>query len=166
MFNLVVQQIEGAIPKNHGHLATEIPGASKFLDALANHDCSWAIVTSSSLPLVKAWLEILKLPVPSHARLITAESVENGKPDPACYCLGCERLGLVSGSAEILVIEDSPAGIKAGKDAKCKVIGLLTSHPYDEIAASEPDWIVRDLRSVQILRKEGRQIIVGIGDLI
>jgi glycerol-1-phosphatase len=45
--------------------------------------------------------------------LITAEAVRNGKPDPTCYLLGKEKLGLEL-DEEVLVIEDMPAGIKAG----------------------------------------------------
>jgi len=46
--------------------------------------------------------------------LVDGEDVENGKPHPACYLLGRERLGL-SGSASMLVIEDAPSGVGQAK---------------------------------------------------
>lgn len=50
------------------------------------------------------------------------------KPDPSCYVLGLDRIGLAGANenANVLVLEDSPAGIKAGKAAGCKVLGLVT----------------------------------------
>jgi len=44
-----------------------------------------------------------------------------------------------------LVVEDAPSGIRAGKAAGAKVLGLLTSHPLDQVMKEEPDWIVEDL---------------------
>lgn len=42
--------------------------------------------------------------------------------------MGLERIGLAgpNDNANVLVLEDSPAGIKAGKAAGCKVLGLVT----------------------------------------
>ncbi|OTB05511.1 hypothetical protein M426DRAFT_10554 [Hypoxylon sp. CI-4A] len=146
-----VRHMEGLLPKLHGGDAVEIPGARALLDTLIANNARWTIVTSGTEPLVGGWLEVLKLPHPEH--LVTAESVANGKPDPACYNLGREKLGLNSSdSPEILVLEDSPAGIQAGKAAGCKVLGLVTSHTAEQVLAAEPDWIVRDLRSVKLVR--------------
>ncbi|TGJ80487.1 hypothetical protein E0Z10_g8275 [Xylaria hypoxylon] len=140
--------MEALLPQKYGNEAIEIPGARALLEQIIAANVPWAIVTSGSEPLVHGWLEVLKLPHPEH--LVTAESVENGKPDPTCYKLGWSRLGLAAG-AEVLVFEDSPAGIKAGKDAGCKVLGLLTSHTMEQVLAAEPDWVVVDLRSVKMV---------------
>jgi glycerol 3-phosphatase-1 len=83
--------------------------------------------------------------------LVTAEEVALGKPDPACYRLGAERLGFGSleEGAEILVLEDAPAGVKAGKQAGYKVVGLATTHAVEQLREAGADWIVRDLESVR-----------------
>lgn len=70
------------------------------------------------------------------------------REDPECYLLGKQRLGL-SADADCLVIEDSPAGCKAGKAAGCKVVGLTTTHSIAQLKAMRPDWIVKDLRSIR-----------------
>ncbi|KAH8808250.1 glycerol-3-phosphate phosphatase-like protein [Xylogone sp. PMI_703] len=141
-------QMEGMLPKLYGDDATEIPGARRLLDQVTEAKAPWAIVTSGTQPLVTGWINVLKLPFPEH--LVTAEHVENGKPDPTCYLMGKEKIGLKS-DHEVLVLEDSPAGIKAGKAAGCKVLGVVTSHTVENIIAAEPDWIVKDLESVRVV---------------
>lgn len=156
--------MEGLLPKHYGESAVEIPGARSMLDALISESGPWAIVTSGTVPLVSGWLEALDLPKPEH--LVTAESVENGKPDPACYVLGRERLGLQDANKEVLVLEDSPAGIRAGKAAGCKVLGLVTSHTVEQVIAAEPDWVVQDLESVKVLRHEGGKVTIAISNAL
>ena len=70
--------------------------------------------------------------------------------EPECYLLGREKLELSAGS-RVLCLEDSPAGIRAGKAASCKVVGLATTHSIAQLRDSGPDWIVRDLRSVRFV---------------
>ncbi|POS72387.1 haloacid dehalogenase-like hydrolase [Diaporthe helianthi] len=146
-----VKHMEGLLPQYHGKDAHEIPGARALLKEIGDRNIPWAIVTSGTVPLVTGWLKMLGLPNPEH--LVTAESVQNGKPDPSCYLMGLERVGLAGASENenVLVLEDSPAGIKAGKAAGCKVLGLVTSHTPEQVKAAEPDWIVRDLDSVKIV---------------
>ncbi|KAK4110513.1 HAD-like protein [Canariomyces notabilis] len=147
-----IQHMEGLLPKLHGADAVEIPGARALLHDLIVRDAPWAIVTSGTVPLVKGWLNVLNLPAPEH--LITAESVANGKPDPACYRLGRERLRVDGPDKRVLVLEDSPAGIRAGKAAGCQVLAVVTSHTAEQVLAAGPDWVVRDLASVRLLRVE------------
>lgn len=78
-----------------------------------------------------------------------------GKPDPTCYLLGRERLGLGGADKQVLVLEDSPAGIRAGKAAGCKVMGLVTSHTAEQVLSAEPDWVVKDLTSVRLVSTPG-----------
>lgn len=151
--------MEGLLPKLHGGDAVEIPGARALLETLIPAGAPWAIVTSGTTPLVTGWLDVLKLPYPEH--LVTAESVENGKPDPTCYRLGCSKLNLTDNS-RVVVFEDSPAGIKSGKEAGCKVVGLVTSHTLEQVVAAEPDWIVEDLRSVKMVHVKNGVVTMEI----
>jgi len=87
--------------------------------------------------------------------MVVAEDVEVGKPDPSCYLLGRSRLGLEN-TSNILVVEDAPSGIRAGKAAGFKVIGLVTTHSLQQVQDAGADWIVRDLRDVAVKKsKEG-----------
>lgn len=150
--------MEGLLPKLYGGDAVEIPGARDLLRTLGEASVPWAIVTSGTTPLVTGWLKVLNLPIPEH--LVVAEDVLDGKPDPTCYLMGKEKLGLHVGGGEVLVLEDSPAGIKAGKAAGCKVLGLVTSHTLEQVKEAKPDWIVTDLSSVKVVgvTKEGVEL--------
>jgi len=152
--------MEGLIPKLHGHDAVEIPGARSLLENVIRARCPWAIVTSGTVPLVSGWFKALALPRPEH--LVTAESVQNGKPDPACYLMGLDRLGRRADAAGLLVLEDSPAGIRAGKAAGCKVLGLVTSHSAQQVLEAEPDWVVRDLDSVSVVESKDGAVTLEI----
>lgn len=140
--------IEGLIPRLYGSDATEIPGARTLLTALEEAKVKWAIVTSGTRPLATGWLDVMKLTYPQN--LVTAEDVEAGKPNPECYLLGKTRLDL-DGVARVLVIEDAPAGVRAGKSAGCNVVGVATTHDVAQLKAAGADWIVRDLRSVRVI---------------
>ncbi|KAI6381655.1 hypothetical protein MCOR25_001125 [Pyricularia grisea] len=143
-------EMEGRLPKLYSKEAEEIPGARSLLQSIiATKTSPWAIVTSGTKPLVDGWLEVLNLPRPAH--MITAESVQNGKPDPTCYLMGLDGLGLRDRAANVLVLEDSPAGILAGKAAGCKVLGLVTSHTVEQVVDAGPDWVVKDLTSVRLV---------------
>ncbi|KAF4625429.1 hypothetical protein G7Y89_g12741 [Cudoniella acicularis] len=150
-----IKHMEGLLPKNYGADAIEIPGARSLLASIIEANIPWAIVTSGTTPLVTGWLDVLKLPRPEH--LVSAEDVENGKPDPSCYLMGKDKLSLSAGAA-VLVLEDSPAGIRAGKAAGCKVLGVVTSHTVEQVVAAGPDWIVKDLSSVRMVRSSERGV--------
>lgn len=117
-------------------------------------------MTSGTRPLVTGWLDVMKL---AHPRfLVSAEEVKEGKPDPACYLLGAERLGLKGGEGEVLVLEDAPAGVRAGKAAGFKVVGLATTHEVGKLREAGADWIVRDLRSVTVEGWDGKGKVVRV----
>ncbi|KFY34800.1 hypothetical protein V494_06461 [Pseudogymnoascus sp. VKM F-4513 (FW-928)] len=158
-----VCKVEGQIPALYGADAVEIPGARPLCDSLSTTTppVPWAIVTSGTSPLANGWLRILKLPAPEH--FVTAESVANGKPDPQGYLMGAESLKL--DPKGLLVLEDSPAGIRAGKAAGCRVLGVATTHTAREVKEAGADWVVEDLRSVVVARVgEKGGVVLKISD--
>ncbi len=82
--------------------------------------------------------------------VVSAEDVADGKPDPQGYRIARERLAETTGSdipAEgCVVIEDSPAGITAGRSANMKVLAVATS--YDQADLTDADRIVESLQAV------------------
>lgn len=159
-----VTKMEAELPKKYSDDVVEIPGARSLLSSIIAHSFPWAIVTSGTQPLVRGWLKKLALGTPEH--LISAESVENGKPDPTCYRIGLEKLTLQNKAGEVLVLEDSPAGIRAGKAAGCKVLGLVTSHTVEQVVGAEPDWVVKDLESVRVVKLENGKMTLEISNAL
>ncbi|KAL2146677.1 hypothetical protein VTI28DRAFT_2827 [Corynascus sepedonium] len=159
-----VKHMEGLLPKLYSNDAVEIAGARSLLQDLITRSAPWTIVTSGTLPLVSGWLNVLDLPTPSH--LVTAESVAIGKPDPACYRLGRDRLGVAEEGKRVLVLEDSPAGIRAGKAAGCSVLAVVTSHTVEQVLAAEPDWVVRDLSSLRFVEGGSGRVTLEIRDAL
>ena len=56
----------------------------------------------------------------------------------------------ITGKKGEFVTLHAPAGVKAGKAAGFKVVGLVTSHTVEQLREAGADWIVRDLRSVRL----------------
>ncbi len=117
-------------------------------------------MTSGTGPLVAGWLGAMGLARPRV--LVAAEDVGRGKPDPECYALGRARLAVPDGAAA-LVLEDAPAGIRAGRAAGCKVVALATTHSIARLREAGADWIVRDMRSVRLVGWDGERGEVRIG---
>ena len=111
---------EAEIEDVEGVLA--IPGAVAFLQSLPAH--CWAVVTSAPKALALRRMHAAGLVPP--AVMITAEDVASGKPDPACYLLGAQRLGVPID--ECLVFEDAPVGIRAGEAAGADVLVVTSAH--------------------------------------
>jgi sugar-phosphatase len=98
---------------------TALPGAAAILASLPPG--SWAVVTSAVGALARARLAAAGLPEPGV--LITADSVEHGKPAPDGYRTAASRLGLPAGGC--VVLEDAPSGIRAARAADVgAVIGV------------------------------------------
>lgn len=102
---------------------TAIPGAGSFLTQLPAH--RWAIVTSAPRALALRRLDAAGLPVPPV--LICAADVDRGKPDPSCFILAAERLGVAID--QCLVFEDAPAGILAAERSGATVVVVTHAHP-------------------------------------
>ena len=117
-----------------------LPGARELLDSVPAERL--AIVTSGSQALAVARLRAAGLPVPEV--LVTAEQVEDGKPDPAGYLRAAALLGV--DPAHCVVLEDAPAGVEAGLAAGMTVIAVLTTN--DESALQSAHGRVPDLRAL------------------
>ncbi|GAB2497244.1 Sugar phosphatase YfbT [Corynebacterium atrinae] len=110
------------------HSVTALPGVRNLLTTLPPE--RWAAVTSGDRELMVARLEASEVPVPEI--LIDADDVATGKPDPEGYLLAAARLGFEP--SRCLVVEDAPAGLKAGRAAGGGVLAVATSHPARELA--------------------------------
>jgi sugar-phosphatase len=98
-----------------------VGGSFQLLSRL--RDDQWAVVTSASRAIATVRLECAGLPVPP--QLISGEDVHSGKPDPEGYLKAADRLGVPY--HHCVVVEDTPAGILAGRSAGMTVLALGTT---------------------------------------
>ncbi len=108
-----------------------IAGFVDFIDRLHQQGVKTAVVTSSNL--VK--MEIVYEKHPEFKTLfdaiLTSEDFEYSKPDPDCYLKAAKKLGATVDSS--VVFEDSFNGLKSGRAAKMRVIGLATTNSAEAI---------------------------------
>ena len=70
-----------------------------------------------------------------------ARKAQEGKPSPEGYLKAAALLGVRS--AGCLVVEDAPAGVRAGKAAGMTVLAIASTHRVDEL--SDADEVVLSL---------------------
>jgi len=144
-----IQDLEGVVT---------LPGARELLSALPLD--RWTIVTSCTRPLAEVRLRAAGLPIPE--RLLTCDDVTNGKPDPEPYLRGASLLGVPA--IECVVVEDVPAGIRAGKAAGARVIACRTTATQTELEDAGADWIVDGCKSISVSQANGKLTLVLIDE--
>jgi mannitol-1-/sugar-/sorbitol-6-phosphatase len=129
-----------------------LPGVLDLLCALPPD--RWTVVTSATDRLARQRLGEAGIPMPH--RLVTADDVEQGKPDPAPYLAGAALLGVPP--EDCVVFEDAESGTLAGRAAGCTVIATTFSHEAESLSAAH--YLVEDVTGVQVRNLPGEQGIV------
>jgi mannitol-1-/sugar-/sorbitol-6-phosphatase len=134
-----MEDLDGVVP---------LSGARELLMSLpANR---WTIVTSSTRPLAEVRLKAAGLSIPQ--KLITSSDVVNGKPHPEPYMKAANILGFQP--SDCVVVEDVPAGIRAGKSAGSRVIAFRTTVNDQDLRSAGADWVVRGCIDVSLVSAE------------
>lgn len=118
-----------------------IPGADAYLEKVRKAGYKMALVTSSS---GKKMSKIYSRNPGFRERfdvVVTADDMLRSKPDPFCYLLASERLGIPPG--QCCVFEDSILGLQSGRAAGMYVVGLATTNPANVIS-SLSDRVISD----------------------
>jgi sugar-phosphatase len=130
-----IEDIDGVIP---------LPGALELMQVLPQN--RWTIATSCTRRLAEVRIRAAGLPLPKH--MITSTDVQRGKPGPEPYIKAAKILGFAP--VDCVVVEDAPAGIRAGKAAGARVLALRTTAPDAELTESGATWIIDNLASVRL----------------
>jgi sugar-phosphatase len=134
-----IADLEGIVP---------LPGALDLLAGLPKD--RWTIVTSCTRPLAEVRIKAAGLPLP--ARMITSNDITNGKPHPEPYLKGAAILGVPPDRC--VVLEDVPAGVRAGKGSGAKVIAFTTTVQEPALREAGADWVVRGCIDIRLARHE------------
>lgn len=116
-----------------------IEGFEQMIADLHAHGVKTAVVTSSNLPKMQAVYRYQSEFKSLFDAILTSEDFERSKPDPDCYLKAAVRLG--ANTDECIVFEDSFNGLRSGRAANMKVVGLATTNSAESI---------RDLSDIQI----------------
>src|SRR5580692_96049 len=130
-----IEDLEGVVP---------LPGARELLDSLPPD--RWTIATSCTRALAEVRLQAAGLPIPKN--MITSSDVKIGKPDPEPYLKAAAKLGFAA--SDCIVVEDTPAGIRAGKAAGASVIAFLTTLTRRNLEEAGADWILKNCADITV----------------
>ena len=116
-----------------------ISGFEQLIADLHAHGVKTAVVTSSNQPK----MESVYRAQPGFRQLfdaiLTSEGFEYSKPHPDCYLKAAARFG--AAPEECIVFEDSFNGLKSGRAAGMKVVGVATTNTAEAIAALSDNQI-------------------------
>lgn len=127
-----IQETDGIVMK---------AGVAVLLNDIPAH--AWAIVTSCTSALAAVRMTAAGLGAPE--TMITFDDVSMGKPDPEGFCKAAARLAV--SPERCLVVEDTPAGLEAGRRAGCLTLAVAGTYPADMLVA---DYVVDSLEQLSI----------------
>lgn len=122
-----------------------VKGAMNFINYLKENKYKVGLVTSSQDFKMKRALDILNLSDTFDTE-VTAVRITEGKPNPMCYLLATKDLNV--SPCECVVFEDSFHGIRAGKDAGMRVVGVSTTIPADKLT-DKADYVIPDFSNLE-----------------
>ncbi|PQL94108.1 HAD family hydrolase [Apibacter adventoris] len=110
---------------------TPINGVLEFVKSLKKSKYKTALVTGSLRIRAQKAMKDIGL-TDYFDILITADDVTKGKPDPECFRMGAEKLGVLP--SECIVFEDAFNGIESAKLAGVeKIVGIMTNYSKEEL---------------------------------
>lgn len=109
-----------------------IAGFEQLIADLHAHGVKTAVVTSSNQPKMESVYRAQPQFKQLFDAILTSEDFEYSKPHPDCYLKAAARFNVEP--SECIVFEDSFNGLKSGRAAGMKVVGLATTNPAGSIA--------------------------------
>jgi HAD superfamily hydrolase (TIGR01509 family) len=109
-----------------------IAGFEQLIADLHAHGVKTAVVTSSNQPKMESVYRAQPQFKQLFDAILTSEDFEHSKHHPDCYLKAAARFNVEP--SECIIFEDSFNGLKSGRAAGMKVVGLATTNPADSIA--------------------------------
>ncbi|WP_410601488.1 HAD family hydrolase [Amycolatopsis sp. lyj-90] len=118
----VAQVVVERMARRYAEKPPIIPGGPDVVREVAKH---WPVAIASSSPplLIKAFLDITRLPVPT---AVSSEQVGAGKPAPDVYLKAAELLGVEPKNCA--AVEDTTNGLRAALAAGMTVYAVPNPH--------------------------------------
>lgn len=117
-----------------------MPGAARMLRVLMERGIDRVLVTGSAQSSLLNSLEHDYPGAFPKFKRVTALDVAHGKPDPEPYLKGAEKAA--AGGSEVMVVENAPLGVRAGKSAGFFTVAVTTGPiPREEFEKEGADMI-------------------------
>ena len=123
----------------------KMPYVEELLKYLRENNYKIAVASSSDTADIKNNLEKTKLEKYID-EIASGAEVENGKPAPDVFLLAAKRLGV--DAKDCLILEDSKAGVKAGKASGAMVFMVPDMFTVDKECEDTADRILTNLGDV------------------
>jgi sugar-phosphatase len=127
-------------------------GVKKFFKSLKENGIPVALVTSSLQPKVAKVIKQLQLEGVFNT-IVTADLVQKGKPDPACYRLAAERLN--KQARHCMVFEDAVSGVKASTGAGMFTIGVGGTYQAPMLKEAGAKEVILNFDHMRLLPTQG-----------
>ncbi len=125
------------------NLAKKIRGSASLLKQLRDKGFKTAIITNANKLFASSLTKKFGFKVDL---LVTGDVGLKEKPSPSMINYALKKLGV--SPEEAVLVEDSLAGIIAGKRAGVKTVGVLTGNSKREELAKQADFILENARQV------------------
>lgn len=122
-----------------------VPGYENYFKRIKERGYKCAVVTSSNDKKMTNVFKTYPQFKEQYDTIITADDITLSKPNPQCFLLAAERLGVKP--EECAVFEDSIHGLNAARAAGMFVVGVATSNPYDVVKAMS-DTIINNFNEI------------------
>jgi HAD superfamily hydrolase (TIGR01509 family) len=120
-----------------------IPGVVAALDRLGRPAC---VASSGDHARIRRALGRTGLLERFDGKIFSAQDVAHGKPAPDLFLHAAERMGF--DPARTAVVEDSPAGVQAGRAAGMRVLGFAANGAAGALEAAGADVLFSDMRAL------------------
>ena len=121
-----------------------VGGFLTFVSVLRANGVKTAVVTSSNQAKMQSVYDSRPEFRELFDAILTSEDFERSKPDPDCYLKAASRLD--AAISECIVFEDSFNGLKSGRAAGMKVVGLATTNSKESISPYS-DIVINDYKN-------------------
>lgn len=123
------------------NLMNPLPGLVDFLDWAKAQNLQLALVTNAPRANADFMLNALGFS-DTFSVVVLGEELPKAKPDPIPYQITLEKLGI--SKEEAIAFEDSPSGILSAVGAGILTVGVLSTHPTEELLKAGAKWIIQD----------------------
>jgi len=125
---------------------TPLPGAREFIAECRQHGLKLAVASSADKMKLDGNLRELRLPPGTFDICVNGLDVEKKKPDPEIFLAAAAGLKLKA--SDCLVVEDAVNGIKAGKAAGARCLGITSSFDAATLISAGASWTAQNLATI------------------